>query len=335
MQELLSKLETAIAELKSIDTMDGIENIRITYLGKKGLITQEMQKLGQLSPEQRKKTGQELNVIKTKLLEAIKTKQTQIRETEINSGLMSDAIDITLPAREKEYGTIHPISYVAKEIAEIFSNIGFDSEYGPDIDDDYHNFTALNIPEHHPARDMHDTFYLSSPVKELHLLRTHTSNVQIRKMSNAKPPFRFIAVGRVYRRDSDLTHSPMFHQIEGVCIDKNIDMGHLKGCLQQFITSFFEGKEIDVRFRPSYFPFTEPSAEVDISINGSSWLEVLGCGMVHPNVLKNLNMDPKIHQGFAFGIGLERLAMLKYGIKDCRSFFEGDIRWSKKHSCEF
>ena len=336
MQELQSKLETVIAALKDTDNIDKIEDIRIKYLGKKGLITQEMQKLGQLAPEERKKAGQELNVIKTSLLEVIKTKQTEIREAEINNKLMSDAIDITLPAREKEYGTIHPISYVAKEITEIFSNMGFGSEDGPDIDNDYHNFTALNIPEHHPARDMHDTFYMnSSPVKELHLLRTHTSNVQIRKMSNAKPPFRFTALGRVYRCDSDMTHSPMFHQIEGVCIDENIDMGHLKGCLQQFITSFFEGKEIDVRFRPSYFPFTEPSAEVDISINGSSWLEVLGCGMVHPNVLKNLGMDSKTHQGFAFGIGLERLAMLKYGIKDLRTFFESDIRWSKKHGCNF
>ncbi len=338
MQELQSQLKIIIEKLKDINKLDEVEEVRIKYLGKKGLVTQEMQKLGALPPEQRKKLGQELNILKNQLVEEIKFKQIQIQEAEINKKLMSDTIDITLPVREKEYGTIHPISFATREIIEIFLNLGFECEKGPEVEDDYHNFSALNIPENHPARDMHDTFYMKySPNAAKRLLRTHTSNVQIRKMTagSSKPPFRFISTGRVYRCDSDMTHSPMFHQLEGVCIDKDIDMGHLKGCLHEFISKFFRDKKIEVRFRPSYFPFTEPSAEVDISINGSKWLEVLGCGMVHPNVLKNLKIDSNKYRGFAFGIGIERLAMLKYSIRDLRTFFEGDVRWSKKYGRSF
>mgnify|MGYP001273896647 CR=1 FL=1 len=277
----------------------------------------------------------ELNSIKDELQIAISNKIQDIEIKEINSKLQNEKIDVTLPERSFSQGKIHPVSQVIDEISSIFSEIGFNVEEGPDVENEYNNFTALNTPDNHPARDMHDTFYLDN--NKEYLLRTHTSPVQVRTMLKGKPPFKIIAPGRTYRSDSDQTHSPMFHQVEGLHIDKNINMGHLKGCLNYFIKEFFEVNKIKMRFRPSHFPFTEPSAEVDIGYKikdgkiiigeGDKWLEILGCGMVHPNVLKNVKVDPSKYQGYAFGIGIDRLAMLKYGINDLRSFFETDYRW--------
>ena len=283
----------------------------------------------------KKNFASELNILKNNLQSIINRKLENIKIEEVNKKLKNEKIDVTLPERSFSIGRIHPVSQVIDEISSIFSEIGFSVEEGPDVENEYNNFTALNTPEHHPARDMHDTFYLDENKKIL--LRTHTSPVQIRTMINGKPPFKIIAPGRTYRCDSDQTHSPMFHQLEGLHIDKNITMGHLKGCLNYFIKEFFEVDKIKMRFRPSHFPFTEPSAEVDIGYEikngkilvgeGNKWLEILGCGMVHPNVLKNAKVDPKKFQGYAFGIGIDRLAMLKYGINDLRSFFECDYRW--------
>ena len=276
-----------------------------------------------------------LNKIKDDLTNQLEQKIIEIETNEINEKLKNEKVDVTLPTRPARLGKIHPVSQVIDEISSIFSEIGFSVAEGPDVETDYNNFTALNTPEEHPARDMHDTFYLEENKKLL--LRTHTSPVQIRTMLASKPPFKIIAPGRTYRCDSDQTHAPMFHQLEGLHIDKGITMGHLKGCLDYFIKEFFEVKNVKMRFRPSHFPFTEPSAEVDIGYKiekgkivigeGDKWLEVLGCGMVHPNVLKNVKIDTKKYQGFAFGIGIDRLAMLKYGINDLRAFFEADFRW--------
>ena len=276
-----------------------------------------------------------LNKIKDDLANQLEQKNIEIETKEINEKLKNEKVDVTLPIRPKRKGKIHPVSQVIDEISSIFSEIGFSVAEGPDVETEYNNFTALNTPEEHPARDMHDTFYLEENKKLL--LRTHTSPVQVRTMLSSKPPFKIIAPGRTYRCDSDQTHAPMFHQLEGLHIDKGITMGHLKGCLDYFIKEFFEVKNVKMRFRPSHFPFTEPSAEVDIGYKiekgkivigeGDKWLEILGCGMVHPNVLKNVKIDTKKYQGFAFGIGIDRLAMLKYGINDLRAFFEADYRW--------
>ena len=303
--------------------------------GKNGLVSSQFKKIGTIAETERKKFASELNVIKDELQDLINLKIKEIENEEIREKLQKEKIDITLPERPFVRGKIHPVSQTIDEISSIFSEIGFSVEEGPDVESEYNNFTALNTPENHPARDMHDTFYLDE--KKERLLRTHTSPVQIRTMLKDKPPFKIIAPGRTYRSDSDQTHAPMFHQVEGLHIDKNINMGHLKGCLNYFIKEFFEVDKIKMRFRPSHFPFTEPSAEVDIGYRiennkiiigeGDKWLEILGCGMVHPNVLKNCKVDPKIYQGFAFGIGIDRLAMLKYGINDLRSFFECDYRW--------
>ena len=325
-------------ELQNCKDLDSVDQIRIKYLGKNGLITQHLQNLTSLPHEARKAHGQTLNSLKVQASLLVQEKHDHIALQILNQKLLTETIDISLPPRESSRGSIHPISHVIKEMLMIFNNMGFSLEEGPEIEDEYHNFTALNVPEHHPARDMHDTFYMS-PIKgknELkHLLRTHTSNVQIRSMMNKRPPFKFISFGRVYRCDSDATHSPMFHQLEGVYIDKNVNMTHLKGCLQQFLDTFFCEQDIKIRMRPSFFPFTEPSAEIDISINNSEWLEVLGCGMIHENVLKEININPQEFQGFAFGIGIDRFTMLKYGIKDLRTFFEGDLRWSNKYGFNF
>lgn len=305
----------------------------MAWLGKKGRITEELKTLGALDPEARKAKGAELNEIKTKITEALDGKKTVLARAELNIRLASETIDVTLPPTPTLVGKIHPVTQVTEEIRSIFAELGFSVAEGPDIEDAEHNFDALNIPESHPARQMHDTFYLKNNM----LLRTHTSPVQIRTMRTGKPPFRFIAPGSTYRCDSDLTHTPMFHQVEGFVIDKGIHMGHLKGCIIEFLKTFFELDDVPVRFRPSFFPFTEPSAEVDIGCKrsrdelkigeGDDWLEVLGCGMIHPNVLKNCGIDPNEWQGFAFGMGIERLAMLKYGIPDLRTFFESDVRW--------
>jgi phenylalanyl-tRNA synthetase alpha chain len=321
-------LELAQTKLKSVNSSREIQDLRVEFLGKSGLITKEMQKLGQAAPEERKALGQEINQIKQQILTAIEEKALIVEKAELESRLNSEKIDLTAPVRPEQKGSIHPITQCMDELIQVFSKYGFDIKDGPSIEDDWYNFTALNIDENHPARQMHDTFYLQSTAEKTKVLRTHTSPIQVRTMQNEKPPYRFIAPGRTYRSDSDLTHTPMFHQIEGLVIDKNIHMGHLKYVIIDFIRTFFEQPNIEVQFRPSFFPFTEPSAEVDIRMNkDDKWLEVLGCGMVHPNVLKNVGINPEEYQGFAFGLGVERFAMLKYGMRDLRQFFEGDMRW--------
>ena len=315
--------------------LNHINQIKTELFGKNGKISNEFKKIGSISEDQRKKFASDLNIIKNELQNIISKKIQDIEIKKINLKLQNEKVDVTLPERTFYKGKIHPVSQVIDEISSIFSEIGFSVEEGPDVENEYNNFTALNTPDNHPARDMHDTFYLDEDKK--FLLRTHTSPVQVRTMLKGKPPFKIIAPGRTYRSDSDQTHAPMFHQVEGLHIDKDINMGHLKGCLNYFIKEFFEVKKIKMRFRPSHFPFTEPSAEVDIGYElkdgkivigeGNKWLEILGCGMVHPNVLKNVKIDPKKFQGYAFGMGIDRLAMLKYGINDLRSFFEADFRW--------
>jgi phenylalanyl-tRNA synthetase alpha chain len=327
-EEFLSKLSRKLS-------LSEINQIKSELFGKNGLISSQFKKIGIIEVSERKKFASDLNLIKDELQNLINSKINEVENTEINQKLDKEKIDITLPERPFIRGKIHPVSQTIDEISSIFSEIGFNVEEGPDVENEYNNFTALNTPDNHPARDMHDTFYLDE--KKQKLLRTHTSPVQIRTMLKGKPPFKIIAPGRTYRSDSDQTHAPMFHQVEGLHIDMNINMGHLKGCLNYFIKEFFEVDKIKMRFRPSHFPFTEPSAEVDIGYQikdgkieigeGDKWLEILGCGMVHPNVLKNVKVDPEKFQGYAFGIGIDRLAMLKYGINDLRSFFDCDYRW--------
>ena len=323
------------AKIDTVKSKEELQNIKTEFFGKNGNITTQFKNLGSLEQEKRKKFASNLNKIKEDISNQLELKNLEIENNEINEKLKNEKVDVTLPGRSFRQGKIHPVSQVIDEISSIFSEIGFSVEEGPDVESEYNNFTALNTPKDHPAKDMHDTFYLEKEKKLL--LRTHTSPVQIRTMLNSKPPFKIIAPGRTYRCDSDQTHAPMFHQLEGLHIDKNITMGHLKGCLDYFIKEFFEVKKVKMRFRPSHFPFTEPSAEVDIGYKiengkivigeGDKWLEILGCGMVHPNVLKNVKIDSKKYQGFAFGIGVDRLAMLKYGINDLRAFFETDYRW--------
>ena len=327
-KEYISKLNETLNE-------EQVNQIKSELFGKNGLISSQFKKLGSLDENERKQFASELNKIKDELQNIISNSLKDIELKKINEKLENEKVDITLPERPITRGKIHPVSQTIDEISSIFSEIGFSVEEGPDVENEYNNFSALNTPDHHPARDMHDTFYLDEK-KEI-LLRTHTSPVQIRTMIKDKPPFKIIAPGRTYRSDSDQTHAPMFHQVEGLHIDKDVNMGHLKGCLNYFIKEFFEVDKIKMRFRPSHFPFTEPSAEVDIGYEikdgkivigeGNQWLEILGCGMVHPNVLKNVKVDPEKFQGFAFGIGIDRLAMLKYGINDLRAFFECDYRW--------
>ena len=326
--EFLSKLNKKL-------NLSEINQIKSDLFGKNGIISLQFKKIGTIAVSERKKFASDINIIKDELQGLINLKISKIENLEINEKLEKEKIDITLPERPFVRGKIHPVSQTIDEISSIFSEIGFSVEEGPDVENEYNNFTALNTPDNHPARDMHDTFYLDE--KKTKLLRTHTSPVQIRTMLKDKPPFKIIAPGRTYRSDSDQTHAPMFHQVEGLHIDKNINMGHLKGCLNYFIKEFFEVDKIKMRFRPSHFPFTEPSAEVDIGYEmkdgkivigeGEQWLEILGCGMVHPNVLKNVKVDPTKFQGYAFGIGIDRLAMLKYGINDLRAFFDCDYRW--------
>ena len=318
-----------------VNSKNDLQNLKSEYFGKNGIVSSEFKKMGSLDENLRKDFAKKLNLLKDDLTNLIENKFKLIEKEEINQKLVDEKIDITLPIRSQASGKIHPVSQVIDEISSIFSEIGFTVAEGPDVESEYNNFTALNTPENHPARDMHDTFYLDANKKTL--LRTHTSPVQIRTMLNGKPPFKIIVPGRTYRCDSDQTHAPMFHQLEGLHIDKNITMAHLKGCLNYFIKEFFEVKNIKMRFRPSHFPFTEPSAEVDIGYKlennkivigeGNKWLEILGCGMVHPNVLRNAKVNSKQFQGYAFGMGIDRLAMLKYGINDLRAFFETDYRW--------
>jgi phenylalanyl-tRNA synthetase alpha chain len=335
MSDLKKIKDKFLLKLKNQLNLSEINQIKSDLFGKNGIVTLQFKKIRSIPETERKKFASDLNIIKDQLQDLINLKINKIENTEINKKLKKEKIDITLPERPFTKGKIHPVSQTIDEISSIFSEIGFSVEEGPDVENEYNNFTALNTPDNHPARDMHDTFYLDE--KKEKLLRTHTSPVQIRTMLKDKPPFKIIAPGRTYRSDSDQTHSPMFHQVEGLHIDKDINMGHLKGCLNYFIKEFFEVDSIKMRFRPSHFPFTEPSAEVDIGYKikdgkiiigeGDKWLEILGCGMVHPNVLKNVKVDPSKFQGYAFGIGIDRLAMLKYGINDLRSFFDCDYRW--------
>ncbi len=339
MSDLKNIRDKFLLKLKNDLSIDQINNVKTELFGKNGLISSKFKTIGSISEKDRKKFASDLNQMKDEFQNLISIKISEIDTKKINEKLEKEKIDVTLPERTFFRGKIHPVSQTIDEISSIFSEIGFSVEEGPDVENEYNNFTALNTPDNHPARDMHDTFYLDKS-KEL-LLRTHTSPVQIRTMLKDKPPFKMIAPGRTYRSDSDQTHAPMFHQVEGLHIDKDINMGHLKGCLNYFIKEFFEVDKIKMRFRPSHFPFTEPSAEVDIGYEikdgkivigeGDQWLEILGCGMVHPNVLKNVKVDSSKYQGYAFGIGIDRLAMLKYGINDLRAFFECDYRWLNQY----
>ncbi|MBM5786729.1 MAG: phenylalanine--tRNA ligase subunit alpha [Pelagibacterales bacterium] len=335
MDEILSIRKDFDSKIENVSVLEKIDLIKSEFLGKKGKLTDLFKKIPNLQGEDRKNFALKLNKAKDHINSLIEKKLNELQGKEIQEKLSSERIDISLPGRPIEFGKIHPVTQVIDEVTAIFGEIGFSVAEGPDLETEFNNFTALNTPEHHPARDMHDTFYLTED-KNI-LLRTHTSPVQIRTMLSGKPPYQIIAPGRTYRCDSDQTHTPMFHQVEGLHIDKDINMGHLKGVLDYFIKKFFNVDKIKMRFRPSHFPFTEPSAEVDIGYEikdgeiiigeGNKWLEILGCGMVHPNVLRNCKVNPSLYQGYAFGMGIDRLAMLKYGINDLRSFFESDIRW--------
>ena len=330
-----------LSQVNAASDLAALEEVRVTALGKKGRITGFMKELGGLSPDERRERGQQLNALKDEIAEAIDARKADLARAHLEARLKAERIDVTLPVRPETEGRIHPISQTIDEMVAIFAEMGFSVAEGPDVEDDFHNFTALNFPPGHPARDMHDTFYLPDAGDKKMLLRTHTSPVQVRTMLNKKPPIRVIAPGRTYRSDYDMTHTPMFHQIEGLVIDEATNMGHLKGCLIEFCRAFFDVDDLPLRFRPSFFPFTEPSAEVDIGCsrkggelklgNYGDWLEILGCGMVHPNVLEACGIDSTKYQGFAFGMGIERVAMLKYGIPDLRTFFEADLRWLKHY----
>jgi phenylalanyl-tRNA synthetase alpha chain len=331
-----------VARAAAAGDLAALEALRVEALGRKGSITEMMKGLGAMDAEARKAAGAKLNTVKTRIAEALEARKRALALAETEARLAGERIDATLPVRDEPVGRIHPISQVIDEITEIFADMGFSVADGPDIEDDWHNFTALNIPPDHPARQMQDTFYLPPGEGDQSiLLRTHTSPVQVRAMRAGPPPYRIIVPGRTYRADSDMTHTPMFHQVEGLVIDRKTHMGHLKGCLAEFARAFFEVERVKMRFRPSYFPFTEPSAEVDIGCSfeggqvkvgeGEGWLEILGSGMVHPKVLANCGIDPNEWQGFAFGMGIDRIAMLKYGIPDLRAFFESDLRWLRHY----
>jgi len=323
MSDSLSDLSSkSIQEISECSNLKELELLRVKYLGKKGAITKQLKALGKLTSSERPKAGQKINILKEKVQSLIDARKIVLADASIQEKIESSSIDVTLSGRKNNRGNIHPISSILYEIESIFHNSGFRVEDGPEIEDEYHNFTALNIPENHPARAMHDTFYFNAN----YLLRTHTSPIQIRSMETHGVPIKVIAPGKVYRRDSDITHTPMFHQIEGLVIDKDINFTHLKGMLHQFINTFYK-RDMELRFRPSYFPFTEPSAEVDILSKDGSWLEILGCGMVHPKVLENLKIDPEVYTGYAFGMGVERLAMLRHEIKDIRLFYENDLHF--------
>ena len=326
--------------IDSANTLDSLEAVRIAALGKQGSVSALLKTMGSMSPEERQTQGPIINGLRESITSALASKKADLETADLNRRLASERVDMTLPAPEIPRGTIHPVSQVMDELAEIFADMGFAVAEGPEIEDDWHNFTALNIPETHPARAMHDTFYFPDEMArdgQKMVLRTHTSPVQIRTMTSQEPPIRIIAPGRVYRSDSDATHTPMFHQIEGLVIDKGIHLGHLKWTLETFLKAYFEREDVVLRLRPSYFPFTEPSVEVDVGysvVNGKrviggaeGWMEVLGSGMVHRKVIEACGLDPDVWQGFAFGTGVDRLAMLKYGMDDLRAFFDGDNRW--------
>ncbi|WAR43378.1 phenylalanine--tRNA ligase subunit alpha [Methylomonas rapida] len=329
-EEILTQALQALADAKDLSELD---QARVHYLGKKGLFTEQMKELGKLDPEQRKSVGQVINTAKNSFQEALDSRKQNLESAALQARLAAERIDVTLPGRGQAIAGLHPVTVTMRRIGKIFADAGFDIAEGPEIEDDYHNFGALNIPEHHPARAMHDTFYFDAHT----VLRTHTSPVQIRVMESSEPPLKVIAPGRVYRCDSDMTHSPMFHQVEGFLVDTDVSFGDLKGVIFEFLRAFFE-KDVNVRFRPSYFPFTEPSAEFDVSCvmcdgkgcrvcKQTGWLEVGGCGMIHPEVFKSVGIDHERYSGFAFGTGVERLAMMRYGINDLRMFFENDLKF--------
>lgn len=336
MENLSSLTREALQLIANASDLDAIEQVRVDYLGKKGHMTSLLKSLGQLSADERPAAGAKINVAKEQIIQALSDKKGQLEAQRIAEQLSAQAVDVTQPGRGADMGGLHPVSRTLDRIVAIFSGAGYSVEEGPEIEDDFHNFEALNIPAHHPARAMHDTFYVDAR----HVLRTHTSPVQIRTMENRQPPIRIVCPGRVYRCDSDLTHTPMFHQVEGLVVDTNVSFADLKGTVDQFLKAFFE-VDVPVRFRPSYFPFTEPSAEVDIQCTQCSgsgcrvckntgWLEIMGCGMVHPNVFRASGVDPEKYTGFAFGMGVERLAMLRYGINDLRLFFENDLNFLRQ-----
>ena len=342
MTDLTTLKTTLLAQVDAAATLDAVESLRVHALGKQGEITALLKTLGKMTPEERQVEGPKIHDLRESVTDAIAARKDALETAALNARLASEKLDMTLPALPDPEGSVHPVSQVMDELAEIFADLGFSVATGPEIEDDWHNFSALNIPETHPARAMHDTFYFPDE-RDGHrmLLRTHTSPVQIRAMTGQEPPIRIIAPGRVYRSDSDATHTPMFHQIEGLVIDRDINLGHLKWTLETFLKAFFERDDIVLRLRPSYFPFTEPSVEIDVGysmekgqrvIGGSEgWMEVLGSGMVHPNVIRACGLDPAEWQGFAFGTGVDRLAMLKYGMNDLRAFFDGDLRWLRHY----
>jgi len=342
MQDLEALRSDLLRQVERAASLASLEELRVSALGRKGRVTELMKELASLDGEARKEAGRTLNLLKDAIGAAIEARKAALAEAELEARLGEERLDVTLPARHAAEGRIHPISQTIDELCAIFGEMGFAVAEGPDIEDDFHNFTALNIPPEHPARQMMDTFYLKEkPDGTRMVLRTHTSPVQVRTMQATKPPVRIIAPGRTYRCDSDMTHTPMFHQVEGLVVDRSTHMGHLKGCLIEFCRAYFEVPDVPVRFRPSHFPFTEPSAEVDIGCSrrggelrigaGQDWLEILGCGMVHPKVLEMCGIDSTIYQGFAFGMGIERVAMLKYGIPDLRTFFDADLRWLRHY----
>lgn len=322
LEVIVSDAKKAIEEASDLAALD---QIRVDYLGKKGQLTEQLKSLGKLSAEERPQAGQAINQAKQEVQKVLSQRLESIQKAQLEEKLASETIDVTLPGRHMPVGGLHPVTRTIARIEQFFGELGFETKTGPEVEDDYHNFDALNIPEDHPARADHDTFYFNPKL----VLRTQTSGVQIRTMEKQQPPLRIISPGRVYRNDYDQTHTPMFHQVEGLMVDKNVSFTELKGILHDFLNNFFE-EEMQVRFRPSYFPFTEPSAEVDVMGKNGKWLEVLGCGMVHPNVLKSVGIDPQEYTGFAFGMGVERLTMLRYGVNDLRAFFENDLRFLKQ-----
>ncbi len=325
MQELEKILNEALRQFAAIDQATELEQVKARYLGKEGRLTELLKGLGKLSADERPEAGARINQVKQAIEAALQQRRDALQQGQLQQKLAAEALDVTLPGRGLGVGGLHPVTRTLERIETLFHTLGFAVASGPEIESDFYNFTALNIPHNHPARAMHDTFYID----DQHVLRTHTSPVQIRYMEKNAPPLRIISPGRVYRYDSDATHSPMFHQVEGLWVDENISFANLKGVVQDFLQRFFEREDLQVRFRPSFFPFTEPSAEMDMSWNGG-WLEIGGCGMVHPNVLQHANINSEKYLGFAFGLGVERLAMLRYGVTDLRQFYEGDLRFLKQ-----
>ncbi|MCU9923857.1 phenylalanine--tRNA ligase subunit alpha [Aeromonas caviae] len=325
MQQLEEVVGQAKAEIEGVSDIAALDEIRVKYLGKKGFFTEQMKGLGALSAEERPAAGAVINLAKQQVQDALNARREALEIAVLNQKLAAETIDVSLPGRRIENGGLHPVTRTIERIERLFGEMGFKVARGPEIEDGFHNFDALNIPAHHPARTDHDTFYFNPDL----MLRTHTSGVQIRTMEHQQPPIRIIAPGRVYRNDYDMTHTPMFHQVEGLLVDEHASFTELKGILHDFLRNYFE-EDLTIRFRPSYFPFTEPSAEVDVMGKNGKWLEVLGCGMVHPNVLRSVGIDPEKYSGFAFGMGVERLTMLRYGVNDLRAFFENDLRFLKQ-----